>query len=195
VSISPDGRFVAFTSDASNLVSGDGNGVRDVFVRDRDTDRDGVYDEPGAVKTFRASIPEGGGQANNRSDQPSIDVDYDAYGDAYIYVAFRSFANNLESGDTNNVSDIFVYFDNPYGVWTDRVSMPTTRNHRGRRQILHTSIAASIDFFLSIPIASYDVAFASKATNLVAGDANGVADIFVRSNTNQTRRFCRDGRG
>ena len=35
--ISADGRFVAFNSDATNLVPGDTNGARDVFVRDRQT--------------------------------------------------------------------------------------------------------------------------------------------------------------
>lgn len=48
-SISAGGRYVTFTSGASNLVSGDTNGKWDVFVRDRDADTDGVFDEPGAV--------------------------------------------------------------------------------------------------------------------------------------------------
>ena len=54
-SLSQDGRFVAFLSFASNLVPGDTNGVADIFLRDRDTDADGVFDEPGAVSTIRVS--------------------------------------------------------------------------------------------------------------------------------------------
>ncbi|MGH7786007.1 MAG: TolB family protein, partial [Candidatus Binatia bacterium] len=45
--ISPDGRFVTFHSDATNLVSNDGNGITDVFVHDRDLDADGIFDETG----------------------------------------------------------------------------------------------------------------------------------------------------
>jgi len=51
-------RFVAFVSSASNLVAGDTNGVADVFVRDRDTDRDGIFDEAGAVATVVVHVLE-----------------------------------------------------------------------------------------------------------------------------------------
>src|SRR5262245_7911132 len=53
--MSGTGRFVAFASLATNLVAGDTNGVEDVFLRDRDTDADGTFDEPGAVSTIRVS--------------------------------------------------------------------------------------------------------------------------------------------
>jgi Tol biopolymer transport system component len=46
-SLSADGRVVAFSSSATNLVPGDTNGHSDVFVHDRDADGDGVFDEPG----------------------------------------------------------------------------------------------------------------------------------------------------
>ena len=55
-SISADGRIVAFESVASNLVEGDTNGQPDIFVRDRDTDADGIFDEPGAVSTVRVNV-------------------------------------------------------------------------------------------------------------------------------------------
>ena len=55
-SISADGRYVAFESLATNLVAGDTNGQPDIFVRDRDTDADGVFDEPGAVSTIRVNV-------------------------------------------------------------------------------------------------------------------------------------------
>ena len=53
--MSASGRFVAFTSFATNLVAGDTNDERDVFLRDRDTDADGIFDEAGAVSTVRVS--------------------------------------------------------------------------------------------------------------------------------------------
>jgi hypothetical protein len=60
VTMSRDGRFVAFTSSAENLVADDLNGNYDVFVRDRDTDADGVFDEPGAVATVRVNLADDG---------------------------------------------------------------------------------------------------------------------------------------
>ena len=85
--MSATGRFVAFMSFASNLVPGDTNGVEDVFLRDRDTDADGVFDEPGAVSTVRVS-QRGGVQANGASNEPAITADG-------RYVVFTSFASNL----------------------------------------------------------------------------------------------------
>ena len=56
-SISNDGRFVAFVSTSTNLlgVGNDTNGIVDVFVHDRDTDSDGIFDEVGAISTTRMS--------------------------------------------------------------------------------------------------------------------------------------------
>lgn len=81
------GRFVAFTSFASNLVAGDTNAVEDVFLRDRDTDDDGTFDEPGAVSTVRVS-QRAGVQGNGPSSEAAITPDG-------RYVVFTSFASNL----------------------------------------------------------------------------------------------------
>ena len=85
--MSSTGRFVAFMSFASNLVPNDTNGERDVFLRDRDTDADGVFDEPGAVATVRVSERQGV-QANGPSEAPAITPDG-------RYIVFTSFASNL----------------------------------------------------------------------------------------------------
>ena len=66
-SISGDGRFVAFESRASNLVPDDTNGQLDVFVLDRDTDGNGVLDEPGTTSVTRVSVGPDGAQANGPS--------------------------------------------------------------------------------------------------------------------------------
>src|SRR6476620_6147438 len=63
-SISADGRFVAFSSDAFNLASGDTNTFRDVFVRDTLTGT-----------TTRVSVSSGAVQGNWISDWPSISAD------------------------------------------------------------------------------------------------------------------------
>ena len=90
VAMSPDARFVAFASTATTLVPGDTNGVTDVFVRDRQ-----------AGTTTRASVGQGGAEANDASFDPAISDDG-------RYVAFWSSATTLVSGDTNGVADVFV---------------------------------------------------------------------------------------
>jgi uncharacterized repeat protein (TIGR01451 family) len=90
-SISADGRYVAFDSQASNLVKGDTNGAIDVFVHDRLTGT-----------TERVSVASSATQGNGDSTHPSISADGSR-------VAFGSFATNLVQPDTNNSSDVFVH--------------------------------------------------------------------------------------
>ena len=106
LSISADGRYVAFESDATNLASGDTNGVRDVFVRDRI-----------AGTTERVSVGAGGLEGDGASAAPSISADG-------RYVAFESHATNLVALDTNGERDIFVR-DRLAGT-TERVSVATS---------------------------------------------------------------------
>jgi len=89
--ISADGRYVAFQSYASNLVTGDTNGHADIFVHDRQT---GL--------TQRVSVDSAGVQASKRSRQPVISA-------GGRYVAFETEASNLVSNDTNGEYDIFVH--------------------------------------------------------------------------------------
>lgn len=103
-SISEDGRYVAYQSAASNLVAGDTNAVGDIFVRDRDTDTDGVYDEAGAVATTRVSVASDGTQANGASTIAGNALSWDG-----MKVAFTSAASNLVAGDTNGRVDAFVH--------------------------------------------------------------------------------------
>src|SRR5437870_4266363 len=101
--ISADGRFVAFTSSASNLVPGDTNSTDDVFVRDRQT-----------RQTTRVSVASDGTQSNGLSLYQSISADG-------RFVAFPSAATNLVPGDTNAKADTFVH-DRMTGA-TERVSV------------------------------------------------------------------------
>ena len=104
-SVSADGRYMAFTSWASNLVSGDTNGTWDVYVHDRQT-----------RATTRISVATGGAGGDDKSYSPSISADG-------RYVAFESAANNLVGEDTNGWADVFVR-DRQTGV-TTRVSVAT----------------------------------------------------------------------
>jgi Tol biopolymer transport system component len=101
--VSADGRFVAFASDATNLVANDSFGARDIFVRDLD-----------AGTTERVSLGLASAEANNHSFAPAISGDG-------RYVAFASFASNIVANDLNDESDIFVY-DRTAGT-VERVSV------------------------------------------------------------------------
>lgn len=111
-SVSADGRFVAFFSDASDLVVGDTNQQRDVFVRDM---HDGV--------TRLVSVATAGSEANGRSTTPSISADG-------RFVAFSSGASNLVPEDSNNVDDVFLR-DMAAGT-TRLVSTPSPGQSTGR---------------------------------------------------------------
>lgn len=88
--ISPDGRYVAFESPATNLVPGDTNGAEDVFVRDLRTGT-----------TVRASLASDGTQPNGDSEIGKLSANG-------RFVAFRSYASNLVPNDTNGRWDVFV---------------------------------------------------------------------------------------
>ena len=119
--ISADGRFVAFYSEASNIVPEDTNGKPDIFVRDRLTNT-----------TTRVSVDSAGNQANSFSNDPSISADG-------RFVAFTSGASNLVPGGTNNTSDIFVR--DTLTNTTTRVSVDSAGN-QGNRDAYGASISA-----------------------------------------------------
>jgi PKD repeat protein len=157
--ISADGRCLAFVSDATNLVSGDTNGYRDVFVHDRETG-----------ETTRVSLSSSGAQGNNWSGWPVA-----ISGDGRC-VAWVAAASNLVSGDTNGWEDVFVR-DRQTGQ-TERVSVGPGG---AQSNALSYSPAISWD--------GRHVAFVSCATNLVAGDTNARPDVFVRDRqTGKTER-------
>jgi hypothetical protein len=164
--ISGDGRYIAFNSDATNLVSGDTNGFTDVFLHDRQTGT-----------TTRISLSPSGAQANGISDS------YVAISSNGRYIAFNSEATNLVSGDTNGVTDVFVY-DRMAGM-TERVSLDSNEV-QGNAGSFSPSISADGRF----------VAFSSGASNLVSGDANARTDIFVRDRqTGETSRVSLNSSG
>jgi subtilisin family serine protease len=165
--ISHDGRFVAFETDQP-LHLGDINGMEDIWIVDRDADQDGIFDEyaGGAFLVYRASTDTLGADGNGRSTNPKISADG-------RYVTFQSTSTDLVSGDTNNVTDIFIH-DTMTGT-TELVSQSTAGT---------LANGASFDHVISAD--GQHVAFESQATNLVIGDTNGVMDVFVRDLTNNT---------
>ena len=156
--VSADGRYVAFDSNASNLVNEDTNGYFDSFVHDRQTG-----------ETTRISIASDGTQGNEGSSSPSISADG-------RYVAFHSFASNLVESDTNGYSDVFVH-DRQTGE-TTRISIASDGT-QGNEGSSSPSISADGRY----------VAFHSFASNLVESDTNGAVDVFVHDmQTGETSR-------
>ena len=217
--ISGDGRYVAFTSSATNLVAGDTNGTRDVFVRDTQTGT-----------TTLVSKATNGTIGDGYSSQPSLSDDG-------RYIAFESGANNLGGGMLNR-GDVFVH-DRDAGTTT--LVSKATNGDAGQDGSHHPSISADggrIAFYSyannfsavddnavpntfvydmdsaetllvsratgsngaagdqeSInPAISADgqtVAFQSMADNLVTGspDTNNTVDVFARNLTSNTTVF------
>ena len=221
--ISADGRYVVFQSFATNLVAHDYNHHEDVFVHDRVTgaterinvDSNGIeanndsyaglISADGRFVTFfswasnlvpgdtnntgdvflydRAtgtteliSVDPNGGPADGPSFSSSISADG-------RYVAFDSLASNLVGADTNNAGDTFVR-DRQLGL-TELVSLDSS------------GIQCNADSgWASISSDGIRVAFASVATNLVAGDTNFRCDTFVRDrSTGITERVSVDSSG
>lgn len=154
--ISLDGRFVVFESVADDLVANDTNGVMDVFI----------YDRPMELMR-RVSVSSTGTEGNGESKSAAISPDG-------RYVVFESAANNLVSGDTNNLSDIFLF---------DTQTATTTRVNVGPGGVQATG-GNSITPHVSNNATR--IVYASAATNLIADDGNTYTDIFVYTRASQT---------
>ncbi len=208
--LSTDGRWIVFSSTASNLAGADENTAHDVFVRDQQT-----------KDVELISRTDNGHSANSASDRPSISDDG-------TRITFRSLASNLVPGDTNGVADIFV--GDRATSTVSRISISSTgiegsdtsdtpRISGDGRFVTFASAANNLvandtnnrwDVFVrdltlgtttlvsrraaggfangdsGFPSISRDgryVAYRSTASNMVANDTNGVADIFVRDRT------------
>ncbi len=148
--ISGDGRYVAFRSSAANLVTGDGNGKSDIFLKDM---------QSGAVS--RVSVAADGTESNGDCAQPSISTDG-------RFVAFLSDATDLAPDDTNGKIDVYVK-DIQTGALT-RVSVGAGGQGNEASGLGSLAISASGRF----------VAFDSAADNLVPDDNNAKRDIFLK---------------
>lgn len=153
--ISADGRYVAFTSAADNLVPGDDNASPDIFVVDL---------ARGTIK--RVSVSSRGVQALGESLNPSISGNG-------RYVSFTSSAPNLVPRDRNRVPDVFVH---------DMVSASTVRvsvSSRGRPQ--NRSVPQPFSQVSSLDGPGHYIVFDSNASNLAPGAGRGHTDVFRHS--------------
>jgi Tol biopolymer transport system component/putative cell wall-binding protein len=211
VSMSADGRYVAFASDASGLVAGDTNGWYDVFVYDR-----------GADTIERVSVTSSGAQADGSSLNPAISADG-------RFVVFSSSAPDLVPGDTNGWEDVFIHDRQTgttelvsvgiAGAGADFISLDCAVSGDGRyvafssgatnlvpddtndhwdvfvrdRQTGVTEVVSLADDESAAGDSSFGgcsisadgryVAFLSAAADLVAGDTGSSWDVFVRDRT------------
>jgi hypothetical protein len=152
-SVSADGRYVAFDSDARNLVRGDRNRRTDVFVRDRTL---GV--------TTRASVATTNQEVRGDSFTPRITPDG-------RYVAFVSAGEGLVPGDPLG-QDVFLRDLRRQTTVEVDVASDGSPRARERRPIVLDRPALADD--------ASQVAFMSSAPNLGGRDRNGVADVFLR---------------
>ncbi len=206
--ISPSGSYVVFASVASNLAASDPNALSDIFRHDLLTGTTehvsiGLNGEPANGNSLYPAISGDGrfvafqsaasnlvaGDTNGRIDifvrdmatglteraslssfgvQGSANSTYPDLSDDGRQVIFISKARNLASGDTNNFNDLFVH---------DRYDRTTRHLTRGvaNTQINGNTISPEISGNGQV------VVFGSDASNLVAGDTNGVADVFTVS--------------
>ena len=211
--ISADGRFVAFSSRATNLTAGDTNAFEDVFVADTAS---------GEIELISRGTD---GPANGASTFPRLSGDG-------RYVVFQSNATNLIEGDENGATDIFVYDRNDDimrrvsigsdGAPTDGSSITPAISDDGRyvafasratnlvqpptspafeqiyvadwqtQSVQLASVndagqrANAVSFLPDLTGDGGQVAFKSEAFNLVPNDTNGVPDVFIRDLTENT---------
>lgn len=221
--VSGDGRYITFHSDADNLVAGDTNGSRDIFLHDR---------QSGA--TSRISVSSSGTQADASSYSPFISQDGST-------ITYFSYATDLVADDTNSAIDAFTYkvasgetrliSRDINGVPGNNDSTPSHLSSDGRYIVV---LSNATDFFTGdtslfykvyafdtleteVSLASFEslggeanywslepaisadgryVCFETEADNLVANDTNVASDIFVHDRkTGVTTRVSVDSSG
>jgi len=177
-SISDNGRYVAFHSNARNLATNPTAtrlwGSYQIFVVDRDTDGDNIFDESGSTATYLASVNSSNVPANAYTFFGRISGNGN-------YLAYASYSTNLDPA-TSLLSYSSIY----------RVPLRKGAPLRAQLELIsrRTGLAGAVgngqSYEISINRDGKQIAFSSLASNLVAGDSNGVSDIFVR---NLSRRF------
>lgn len=203
--ISADGRYVAFVSQATNLVANDTNNSKDVFVRDTQTRH-----------TYLISKSTGGVLSDSDSEEPCISS-------SGRYVTYFCFADNLVSGLTGQMPRVFLRDTDPAQNKTSLVAMGVLGSvSNDGRYVAYTSLpggaspwgqvyvhdmTAGTDKPVSVApdgvtLGNRDsmlawindsgryVCYTSKARNLVANDTNDESDVFFRDlQTNTTTRL------
>jgi hypothetical protein len=174
-SITSDGRYVAFASAASNLVSSATGNAQQIFLRDTC----GVVSTGCTTSTTLISVAEDNiSPADALCENPTISSSATSAGDGQ-FVAFASLATNLVPSTTNGFENVFVR-DTCNGASTTPSCIPAT-------SIASVSfggiLANNVSLHPAVSNDGHTVAFLSPATNLVSNFANGLGDIFLAGTT------------
>jgi hypothetical protein len=157
-SISCDGAYIAFNTNATNLVSDDTNGYADTFLVDR-------------INNTIKDLTINGNDSSSYSDTPQISCDGST-------IVFGSSANNLITGDTNSLYDLFAY--DTYSESFERLNV-TSNGVQTTDYGLYSGQGA-----YSVSFNGQYVAFGALSAQLVPGDTNAKVDIFVRDRAGGT---------
>lgn len=198
-SISDNGRFIAFGSLARNLVDEVmWIGGSHVFVRDRDVDGDGVFDEPGDSRTIL--VTQDPTIAGTSSDQQSGGFAGDAWtlrpliSGAGSSIVFASSATNLldpEGIPTDGAVDIDLYkADAPFGGGVELISV----NFDGTAAAIRPG-TVGLAITPAISATGEIIAYASDFTDIVAGDDEGFTDVFAGRTRVSETAFGKGGDG
>lgn len=165
--VSEEGRYVVYWSDATNLVPGDTNERRDIFLRDRT-----------AGTTERVSVSSAGAQADGDSQDPAV-RGYTASGPQITpngrWIAFYASATNLVPGDTNTCPAVYANPGQCPDVFVrDRVAGTTTRVNVANDGVQANDRTTDP----AISASGRVVAYFSAAGNLVDGDTNICVPVF-----------------
>lgn len=152
--ISADGAWAVFSSDATNWVANDTNGVRDVFAADL---RNGTV--------TRVSVSADGGQLPRPSDHPEVSAD-----GSLVTFSTKSAAVRR---DTNGVHDVYLR-DRRAG--TTELASLARNGDVANRATFRSAVARRCTDGTCRPT----VAFVTRADNLVPGDRNDARDVFIR---------------
>lgn len=158
-SISDDGRFVCFTSRATNLVTGDTNNLEDAFVKDMHSGYITRVSTSSTGEQITGNVYAGGRNAKISGNG--------------AYVVFMSSSAVLNANDTNGETDIYVK-----NLITGELVFVSS-----------DSSGNSVDGGGVSPSISDDgrrITFESVSPDLVVGDTNQVSDVFVRDLNNNT---------
>lgn len=162
--VTPDGRFIVFSSSANNLVTDDNSHLAlDVFLRD----------QLNQTMELVSRNTNGNGGGNDHSVGLAVST-------TGRYVLFQSDATDLLPGDTNNASDVFLR-DRQLGT----TFLASVANDGGFGNRASSEAVMTPD--------GQWIAFISTATNLVSGDTNGVADLFLRHVSGGTTHWITAG--
>lgn len=195
--LSTDGRFILFYSNAQ-LVDDDTNGIYDLYIRDRDLDGNGIFDEPGADKglTQRVSLKNDGSQLLYESPSNFNDARMSADG---RYIAFGTYSTELLPAGVFPAPTCELS-GGPCVIDSECTAVGGASDwcHYRTQQIMLRDRVAGTTEFVSLtsdgnyangpcfhPNVSNDGRYVyftcgGAATNLVAGDTNWSRDVFVR---------------